>query len=50
MSVTLHGLLKTECYSTTVIHTGCSYKIFADIEYTLAGWVDGYNPAAFTAR
>jgi transposase InsO family protein len=36
------GLFKTEAIATTVFHHG-PYKTLADIEYTVAGWVDWYN-------
>jgi putative transposase len=36
------GLFKTEAIATTVFHNG-PFKTLADIEYTVAGWVDWYN-------
>ncbi len=36
------GLFKPEAIATTVFHDG-PYKTIADIEYTVAGWVDWYN-------
>ena len=36
------GLFKTEAIATTVFHDG-PYKTLADVEFTVAGWVDWYN-------